>query len=76
LPQAVGTLQTGMRDAQFITALCQQLLVDMGVDLQVWLKASQTPPAQLYVFTPDELTRFRLANFEVAVTKPSRRPTG
>ncbi|MEM1040043.1 MAG: hypothetical protein AAGI12_11310 [Pseudomonadota bacterium] len=76
LPQAVGTLQTGMRDAQFITALCQQLLVDMGVDLQVWLKASQTPPAQLYVFTPDELTRFRLANFEVTVTKPSRRPAG
>ncbi|MEL7430777.1 MAG: hypothetical protein AAFN43_12365 [Pseudomonadota bacterium] len=74
LPSSVGTLQSGMRDAQFITALCQQLLVDMEVNLQVWLKASQTPPDQLYIFTPDELVRFRLANYQQAIAKPSQRP--
>ncbi|MEL6947941.1 MAG: hypothetical protein AAFO73_09955 [Pseudomonadota bacterium] len=75
LPSAVGTLQVGMRDAQFVTALCQQLLVDMGVDLKVWLKAVATPPDKLYVFTDEEMQRFRLANFDVPLTHPTPRPT-
>ncbi len=74
LPNAVGTLQRGMADAQTVSALCQQLLVDMGIDLKVWVKAMQTPPAQLYVFTPGELSRFRLANGTNRIAAPLARP--
>lgn len=74
LPNATGTLQRGMSDAQSISALCQQLLVEMDVDLKVWLKAMQTPPAQLYIFTPEELSLYRLANFEVRTARPAPRP--
>jgi len=74
LPNAVGSIQKGMSDAQAISAQCQQLLVDMGVDLKVWVKAMQTPPAQLYVFTPDELSRFRLANAPIRLSRPVERP--
>ena len=75
LPNAIGTLQQGMSDGQTVSALCQQLLVDMGVDLNVWVRAMQTPPAQLYVFTPDELSRFRLANAPLRLSRPARRPS-
>ena len=75
LPNATGTLQRGMSDAQTVSALCQQLLVDMGVDLKVWVRAMQTPPAQLYVFTPDELSRFRLANAPLRLSSPAPRPS-
>lgn len=74
LPNAVGTLQKGMSDAQSVSALCQQLLVDMGVDLKVWVRAMQTPPAQLYVFTPDQLSLFRLANAPIRFSIPAQRP--
>ena len=72
-PTANGTLQRGMADAQTVSALCQQLLVDMGVDLKVWVRAIETPAAQLYLFTPDELSRYGLANGRRAVTRPERR---
>lgn len=69
-----GSLQRGMADAQSVSALCQQLLVDMGVDLQVWVKAMATPPAQLYLFTADELSRFKLANAPKRTARPKPRP--
>jgi hypothetical protein len=33
----------------------------MGIDLEVWVHAMETPREQLYYFTPDELATFRLA---------------
>lgn len=74
LPPAVGSLQRGMQDAQSASALCQKLLVDMEVDPRVWIYAMQTPPAQLYIFTADELTRLKLANHARKLSRPMPRP--
>jgi len=74
LPSATGSLQRGMADAQAISALCQQLLVDMDVDTRVWIYAMSTPPQSLYLFTPQQLRLLRLANYEPAVTTPKTRP--
>ena len=71
---SVGTLQRGMADAQTISALCQNLLVDMDVDPQVWILAMQTPSASLYVLTPDQIRRFELANGRRPLTAPVLRP--
>lgn len=73
LPTAVGSLHRGMADAQTVSAACQQLLIDMGVDLKVWVKALETPPQSLYFFTPDELSRYHLANHPGKMGKPSFR---
>ena len=73
LPTTVGSLHKGMADAQTISAACQQLLVDMGVDLKVWVKALETPPQSLYFFTPDELRRFQLANKLQKIARPDFR---
>lgn len=61
-------LGRSIADIQATTAECQQLLVDMGVDPQVWIKAMQTPADELYVLTRDELETFRL----VAVAPASK----
>ncbi len=71
---ASGTLQRGMADAQTVSAVAQQLLVDMDVDPGLWIKAMETAPADLYVFTPDELVRTNLANGPRARTVPTPRP--
>ena len=73
-PPATGTLQRGMSDAQTVSALCQQLLVEMGVDPKVWIFAMGTPSAHLYVFTPEQLRSLRLANGARARTTPTPRP--
>jgi len=70
LPTAIGSLHRGMRDAQTLSAACQQLLIDMGVDLKVWVRALETPPQNLYFFTPDELTRYNLANGRLTFATP------
>ncbi|MGE0611324.1 MAG: ATP-dependent Clp protease proteolytic subunit [Hyphomicrobiales bacterium] len=61
LESTVGTLQEGMAAAQDISAKCQQFLIDMDVDPKVWIHAMTTPKERLYVFTPEELTRLKLA---------------
>ena len=33
----------------------------MGVDAEVWLRALETPPDRLSYFSPDDLTRLKLA---------------
>jgi hypothetical protein len=47
--------------AQNISALCQRYLGDMGVSLQVWVHAMETPHDRLFVFKPDELKSLNLA---------------
>lgn len=74
LPSAVGSLHRGMADAQAISAECQRYLQQMGVDLKIWVKAMATPPAQLYLLTPDELSRFNLANGRRRTALPTPRP--
>jgi hypothetical protein len=49
-----------MSIAQNISARCQRYLGDMGVNLQVWLHAMETPHDKLFVFKPDELKSLAL----------------
>ncbi|MFC5067378.1 hypothetical protein [Flaviflagellibacter deserti] len=66
---AAGALaDTGMADAQRVSAECQRLLVDMGVDPRVWIHAMETPPQELFYFTPEELMSLKLAT---AMSKPA-----
>jgi hypothetical protein len=50
-----------MEDAQKISAECQQYLRDMGIDLEVWIHAMETPREELYYFQPAELLALKLA---------------
>jgi hypothetical protein len=57
---AISSLANGpprdeMSLAQNISARCQRYLADMGVNLQVWVHAMETPHDKLFVFKPDEL---------------------
>jgi hypothetical protein len=52
---ANGPPRDEMSVAQNISARCQRYLGDMGVNLQVWVHAMETPHDKLFVFKPDEL---------------------
>ena len=60
----IGTLQEGMAGAQEISAICQEHLIEMGVDPKVWIHAMATPKEQLYVFTAEELEELKLVTAE------------
>jgi hypothetical protein len=49
-----------MNMAQGISALCQRYLGEMGVSLQVWIHAMETPHDKLFVFKPNELRSLNL----------------
>ena len=51
---------TAMSDAQSMTAEIMAQLSKTGVDPALWLHALETPPDQLYYFTPEEMTALRL----------------
>jgi|HubBroStandDraft_6_1064221.scaffolds.fasta_scaffold38631_2 hypothetical protein len=53
--------EEGMQDAQVVSAVCQRYLRDMGVDLEVWVHAMETPSERLFYFRPDELLNLKLA---------------
>lgn len=46
---------------QRVAAECQRYLRDMGVDLEVWMRAMETPRDALYYFKHDELFALKLA---------------
>src|SRR4051812_6939683 len=50
-----GAPRDDMAMAQRISAHCQRYLGDMGINLQVWVHAMETPHDKLYVFKPEEL---------------------
>jgi hypothetical protein len=52
---ALGPPRDEMSIAQNISARCQRYLGDMGINLQVWVHAMETPHDRLFVFKPDEL---------------------
>ncbi len=54
-------LDRSISDIQRTVAECQQLLVDMGLDPGVWIRAMETPPDELYVLTPAELAESRFS---------------
>lgn len=56
LPGMARDLDRSISDIQSTSADAQELLVEMGVDPRVWIHAMRTPPAELYVLTPAELT--------------------
>jgi hypothetical protein len=56
---AIGSASAVPRDemdvAQRISARCQRYLGDMGINLQAWVHAMETPHDKLFIFKPDEL---------------------
>ena len=46
--------------AQNVSARCQRYLLEMGVNLQVWVHAMETPHDKLFIFKPDELKSLNL----------------
>lgn len=65
--RASGSTADGMDTAQRISAECQRYLRDMGIDLEVWMRAMETPRDKLFYFTPPEMQRLMLT------TDPVRR---
>jgi hypothetical protein len=56
-----------MSDAQRISARCQRYLGDMGINLQVWVHAMETPKDRLFVFKPDELKTLNVVTSAPAI---------
>jgi hypothetical protein len=63
---AGGPPRDEMDVAQRISARCQRYLADMGVSLQVWVHAMETPHDKLFVFKPDELKSLNLVTGSAA----------
>ena len=61
-----------MSDAQRISAKCQRYLGDMGVNLQVWVHAMETPKDKLFVFKPEELKSLNIVT--ASVEQPGATP--
>lgn len=67
--QAGALPRDEMNVAQNISARCQRYLGDMGINLQVWVHAMETPHDKLFVFKPDELKSLNLVT--ATSTSPS-----
>jgi hypothetical protein len=63
---ANGPSRDEMSVAQNISARCQRYLGDMGINLQVWVHAMETPHDKLFVFKPDELKSLNMVTTAVA----------
>jgi hypothetical protein len=72
---ATGSASAVPRDemdvAQRISARCQRYLGDMGLDLQVWVHAMETPNDKLFVFKPDELKSLNIVTAVVPAANPA-----
>jgi len=72
---AIGSANAVPRDemdvAQRISARCQRYLGDMGINLQVWVHAMETPHDRLFIFKPDEL---KSLNIVTAAATPVASP--
>jgi hypothetical protein len=55
-----GAIRDEMSVAQNISASCQRYLREMGIDLQVWTHAMETPHDKLFIFKPEELKSLNL----------------
>ena len=73
----VSGVKDGMNEAQRVSARCQRYLGDMGVSLQMWVHAMETPKEKLFVFKPDELKSLNIvtaATAPVATASPPSKP--
>ncbi|MET0678330.1 MAG: hypothetical protein ABW175_21230 [Bradyrhizobium sp.] len=82
-PDPAAPPRDDMSDAQRISARCQRYLGDMGINLQVWVHAMETPKDKLFVFKPDELKSLNIVTAETAsppapttAPPPAVAPTG
>jgi hypothetical protein len=57
--------------AQRISARCQRYLGEMGISLQVWVHAMETPHDKLFIFKPDELKSLNIVTTAAASTPAS-----
>lgn len=57
---ALSVAGVAMADAQSVTADITRYLSDGGIDPALWLHALETPPDQLYYFSPQEMEQFKL----------------
>jgi hypothetical protein len=68
---AISSASAAPRDemdvAQRISARCQRYLGDMGISLQVWVHAMETPHDKLFIFKPDELKSLNLVTSAVVI---------
>jgi hypothetical protein len=69
----IGPPRDEMRIAQDISARCQRYLADMGISLEVWVHAMETPHERLFVFKPEELKSLKLVT-EAADTMVQQGP--
>jgi hypothetical protein len=72
ITSAGGPPPDEMDVAQRISARCQRHLGEMGVSLQVWVHAMETPHDKLFVFKPDELKSLNLVTAAAAATAASK----
>jgi hypothetical protein len=68
---AGGPSRDDMDVAQRVSARCQRYLGDMGINLQVWVHAMETPHDKLFVFRPDELKSLNLVTGAAATASKS-----
>ena len=61
IPQVGVAPSDSSETVQRVAAECQRYLRDMGVDLEVWMRAMETPRDALYYFKQDELFSLKLA---------------
>jgi hypothetical protein len=61
IPQIGVAASDSSETVQRVAAECQRYLRDMGVDLEVWMRAMETPRDALYYFKQDELFALKLA---------------
>ena len=61
IPQVGVVPSDSSETVQRVAAECQRYLRDMGVDLEVWMRAMETPRDALYYFKQDELFSLKLA---------------
>jgi hypothetical protein len=63
---SAGQPRNEMSVAQNISARCQRYLGDMGVNLQAWVHAMETPHDRLFIFKPDELKSLNIVTATAA----------
>jgi hypothetical protein len=61
-----------MSDAQRISARCQRFLGEMGINLEVWVHAMETPKDRLFAFTPEELKTLNIVTAPSAAATPPK----
>ncbi len=66
-----GSPRDEMDVAQRISARCQRYLGDMGVNLQVWVHAMETPHDRLFIFKSDELKSLNMVTTGAPVASPT-----